>query len=47
MFLITKMSQDAVYGVLVLNPPVRRIGDDSDRSATVAADLNLDTEHTF
>ena len=33
MFLITKMSQDAVYGVLILNTPVRRIGDDSDRSA--------------
>ena len=42
MFFITKISEDAVYGVLALNT-----GDDSDRSATTAADLNLATEYTF
>ena len=30
--LIAKMGQDFVYEVLLLNAPVRRIGDDSDRS---------------
>ena len=37
----TKMSQDSVYDVLVLNTCY-----DSDRSTAVAADLNVDTEHT-
>ncbi len=42
MFLITKMSQDVVYGVLVLNTC-----DDPDRPTAAAANFDVDAEHTF
>ena len=42
MLLISKMSQDFFYDVLLLNTR-----DDSDRSPAAAADLNVDTEHAF
>ncbi len=40
LFLIAQMSQASIDGVLVLYAPVRRIGDDSDRSAAAAADFD-------
>ncbi len=42
MLLISKMSQDFFYDVLLLNTR-----DDPDRPPAAAADLNVDTEHAF
>jgi hypothetical protein len=41
------MSQNSIDDVLVLDTPVRRIGDDSDRSTTAAADFDVDIEHAL
>ena len=38
------MSQNLVYDVLVLNAPVRRIGNDLDRPAAPTANLDIDVE---
>jgi hypothetical protein len=38
------MSQNLVYDVLVLDAPVRRIDDDSDRSTAAAADFDVDAD---
>jgi hypothetical protein len=35
------------YDVLILNATVRRPDDDPDRTTAAAADLDVDTEHTF
>ena len=44
LFLIAQMSQNLVYDVLVLDAPVRRIDDDSDRSTAAAADFDVDAD---
>ena len=38
------MSQNLVYDFLVLNAPVRRIGNDLDRPAAPTANLDIDVE---
>jgi hypothetical protein len=47
MLLISKMSQDFFYDVLLLNAPVRRIGDDSDRSPAATANLDINGKNAF
>ena len=42
LFLIAQMSQNSIDDVLVLDT-----GDDPGRSAAAAADVDVDTEHTF
>ena len=42
LFLIAQMSKNSIDYVLVLDTPVRRIGDDSDRSTAATADLDVD-----
>ena len=44
LFLFSKMSQNSIDNVLVLDAPVRRIDDDSQRPATLAAGLNVNIE---
>jgi hypothetical protein len=41
------MGQDPVDDVLVFDATVRRIDANSHRTAAAAANLDLDTEHTF
>ena len=47
LFLLAKMGQDPVDDVLVFDATVRRIDDNSHRTVAAAANLDLDTEHTF
>ena len=47
LFLIAQMSKNSIDDVLVLDTPVRRIGDDSDRSTAATADLDVDIEHAL
>jgi hypothetical protein len=47
LFLALKMSQNSIDDVLVFDATVRRIDDNPNRAAAAAANLDLDTEHTF
>jgi len=44
LFLLAKMCQDSVDNVLIFNTPVRRIGNDPDRTTAAAANLNVYVE---
>ena len=47
LFLIAKVSQYLVYDVLVFEATVRRPDDHPHKTTAAAANLDVDTEHTF
>ena len=47
MFLLSKMSQDPVDDVLILNATVRRIDDDFDGPTAATTNFNIDIEYSF
>ena len=47
LFLPAQVIQDLVYDAMVFNTPVRRIGDDSDRSTAEATDLDVYAKDAF
>ena len=46
-FLITKMCQNSIDDVLILDAPVRRPDDDPNGTTTTAANLNVDAEYSL
>ena len=47
LFLIAQMSLNSIDDVLVLDTPVRRIGNDPDGTTAAAANLNVDIENSL